>query len=79
MPSVSKPQQNLMRGVAHDPAFAKKMGIPQSVGRDYVNADKAAGVRFADGGAVILGRQMGSFAMGGPALARSGTPGAKRG
>jgi hypothetical protein len=50
MPSKSKPQQNLMRGVAHDPEFAKKMGIPQSVGRDYVNADKKMGVRFKHGG-----------------------------
>lgn len=52
MPSKSKPQQNLMRGVAHDPKFAAKMGIPQSVGRDYVAADKAGGVHFNKGGSV---------------------------
>ena len=49
MPSVSKPQHNLMEGVAHNPAFAAKVGIKQSVGRDFVNADK--GKSFEAGGA----------------------------
>jgi hypothetical protein len=29
-----------MAAVAHNKAFAKKVGVPQSVGRDYVKADK---------------------------------------
>lgn len=29
-----------MRAVAHDPAFAKKVKIPQSVGREFTDADK---------------------------------------
>lgn len=41
MPSKSKAQHNLMEAVAHDPAFAKKAGIPQSVGREFAQADKA--------------------------------------
>ena len=40
MPSHSLKQHNLMAMVAHDPAAAKRMGIPQSVGREYVQADK---------------------------------------
>ncbi len=32
-----------MEAVAHDPAFAKKAGIPQKVGKDFVAADKAKG------------------------------------
>lgn len=40
MPSKSKAQHNLMEMVAHNPAAAKRVGIPQSVGRDFVNADK---------------------------------------
>ena len=40
MPSVSKKQHNLMAAVAHNPAFAKKVGIPQSVGIDFNKADK---------------------------------------
>ena len=39
MPSTSKAQHNLMEAVAHDAKFAKKAGIPQSVGRDFANAD----------------------------------------
>lgn len=30
-----------MEGVAHSPTFAKKVGVPQSVGQDFVAADKA--------------------------------------
>jgi len=40
MPSVSKKQHNLMAAVANNPAFAKKTGIPKSVGEDYLAADK---------------------------------------
>ena len=31
-----------MRAAAHSPAFAKKVGIPQSVARDFVAADERA-------------------------------------
>ena len=48
MPSKSKAQHNLMAGVAHNAAFAKKVGIPQSVGRDFAEADK--GKKFSKGG-----------------------------
>lgn len=41
MPSKSPAQHRLMEAVAHDPGFAKKVGIKQSVGRDFANADKA--------------------------------------
>lgn len=43
MPSKSRKQHNLMEGVAHDPNFAKRAGIPQSVGCDFVEADKRSG------------------------------------
>ena len=48
MPSKSKKQHNLMMAVAHSPAFAKKVGIPQSVGKDFAEADK--GRKFKQGG-----------------------------
>ena len=48
MPSKSKKQHNLMAAVANNPKFAKKVGIPQSVGKDYVEADK--GRKFRSGG-----------------------------
>ena len=48
MPSKSKAQHNLMAMVAHDPAAAKRLGIPASVGKDFVAADK--GRKFNRGG-----------------------------
>lgn len=48
MPSSSKKQANFMQAVAHSPEFAKKAGVPQSVGRDFAAADK--GRKFAKGG-----------------------------
>ena len=48
MPSTSKKQHNFMAAIAHNPAFAKKVGIPQSVGKDFNNADK--GKKFKEGG-----------------------------
>jgi phosphoribosylamine-glycine ligase len=41
MPSVSKSQARLMQAVAYSKTFAKKVGIPQSVGREFHEADKA--------------------------------------
>jgi hypothetical protein len=35
MPYASAKQANLMRAVAHSPSFAKKVGIPQSVGQKF--------------------------------------------
>lgn len=39
-PSKSQAQHNLFELVAHDPAAAKRLGISQKVGRDFVAADK---------------------------------------
>lgn len=50
MPSKTAKQARTMRAAAHDPAFAKKVGIPMSVAKDYVAADK--GKRFGTGGDV---------------------------
>lgn len=40
MPSKSKAQQHLMEWAAHDPEFAKKKGISQSVAKEFVEADE---------------------------------------
>jgi hypothetical protein len=48
MPSVSKKQHNFMAAVANNPSFAKKAGVPQSVGKEFNNADK--GKTFKRGG-----------------------------
>jgi len=48
MPSKSKKQHNLMAAAAHNPAFAKKVGIPMSVAKEFNQADK--GKKFKGGG-----------------------------
>ena len=48
MPSVSGKQHRFMEAVAHSPAFAKKVGVPQSVGQEFSKADK--GRKFKEGG-----------------------------
>lgn len=40
MPSVSGKQHRFMEAIAHNPGFAKKAGVPQSVGKDFAAADK---------------------------------------
>ena len=40
MPSTSAKQARSMQAVAHNPEFAKQAGVPQSVGKDFVEADK---------------------------------------
>lgn len=48
MPSVSKKQHNFMAAVANNPKFAKKAGVPSSVGKEFLTADK--GKTFKEGG-----------------------------
>jgi len=48
MPSASRKQHNFMAAIAHNPAFAKKVGVAQSVGKDFNEADK--GRKFNKGG-----------------------------
>jgi hypothetical protein len=47
MPSKSKAQHNLMAMVANNPAAAKRVRVPQSVGKEFMKADK--GKRFGSG------------------------------
>ena len=56
MPSTSKKQHNFMNAVAHNPAFAKKVGVPQSVGKDFSTADK--GRTFKKGGDMAESKAM---------------------
>lgn len=40
MPSTSAKQARFMNAVAHNPEFARKAGVPQSVGQEFHAADK---------------------------------------
>lgn len=44
MPSKSPAQARMMAAAAHDPAFAKKVGVPESVAKDFNAADKGGGL-----------------------------------
>ncbi len=60
MPSTSKRQRNFMAAVAHNPSFAKKVGVPQPVGKDFNDADKG---KFSKGGDTMAKMNAGMMAM----------------
>jgi len=70
MPSKSKAQHNFMAAVANNPSFAKKTGVPQSVGKEFNNADK--GKTFKQGGDMKK-MNMGGYADGGMPM-KNGKP-----
>ena len=49
MPSVSAKQEKFMQAVAHNKAFAKKVGVPQSVGREFTKKEGGE-MKYAKGG-----------------------------
>ena len=57
MPSTSKKQHNFMAAIANSPSFAKKVGVPQSVGKDFTTADK--GRKFSKGGTTMATKNNG--------------------
>jgi hypothetical protein len=69
MPSTSKKQHNFMAAVANNPAFAKKVGVPQSVGKDFSLADK--GRKFSKGDDMKK-MNMGGYADGGMTMVNKG-------
>ena len=69
MPSKSKAQHNFMAAIAHSPSFAKKVGVPQSVGKDFNQADK--GRKFSKGGDMKK-MNMGGYADGGMPMVNKG-------
>ena len=44
MPSKSEKQRRFMAAAAHSKSFAKKAGVPQSVAKDFNQADKRRNV-----------------------------------
>jgi len=55
MPSTSKKQAKFMAAAAHNPAFAKKVGVSQKIAKEFNTADK--GKKFGTGGSI--GRTIG--------------------
>lgn len=50
MPAKSAKQKKLMDAAAHNPAFAKKVGIPTKVAKKFSKTSK--GMTFAGGGSI---------------------------
>jgi hypothetical protein len=48
-----------MAAVAHSPEFAKKAGVPQSVGKEFSNADKNR--KFKEGGDTMASKMNPGF------------------
>lgn len=51
MPSVSEKQKRLMDAAAHNPAFAKKVGVPVKVAKEFSQASKSQ--TFKKGGEIM--------------------------
>ena len=47
-----------MAAVANNPAFAKKAGVPSSVGKEFISADK--GRKFSQGGQTMATKSSGN-------------------
>jgi hypothetical protein len=69
MPSVSSKQKDFMAAVAHNPKFAKKAGVPQSVGKDFNQADQSR--KFSKGDDMKK-MNMGGYADGGMTMVNKG-------
>jgi hypothetical protein len=48
-----------MAAIANSPSFAKKVGVPQSVGKDFTTADK--GRKFSKGGDTMASKMNAGF------------------
>jgi phosphoserine phosphatase len=73
MPSTSKKQHNFMAAVANNPKFAKKVGVPKSVGAEFMKADKTK--KMASGGMPMVekdGKKVPAFAADGVGKMKKG-------
>ena len=63
MPTVSKKQERFMQAVANNPKFAKKVGVPTSVGREFTKGKEMK--KMAAGGMPMVmkdGKKVPAFA-----------------
>jgi len=62
MPAVSQKQERFMQAVANNPKFAKKVGVPQSVGREFTKKEGGA-VKSGIKKVLPTSEQMGNMGM----------------
>lgn len=59
MPTVSKKQENFMQAVAHNKGFAKKVGVPQSVGREFTKSGGGMATKMNPGFMAMMKKKAG--------------------
>ena len=79
MPAKSAKQEKFMQAVAHNPKFAKKVGVPVTVGQEFTKSGggmkKAAKKGYAGGGMPMVmkdGQKVPAFAADGKGKMKSG-------
>ena len=60
MPAVSKKQERFMQAVAHNPAFAKKAGVPQSVGKEFTKSGGGMATKMNSGFIAMMKKKAGA-------------------
>lgn len=60
MPAVSKKQEKFMQAVAHNPAFAKKAGVPQSVGKEFTKSGGGMATKMNSGFIAMMKKKAGA-------------------
>lgn len=81
MPAKSAKQERLMQAVANNPKFAKEVGIPQSVGKEYIGKAKGGSMKTCaackspakcKAAGMCLAKKTAKAAMGGPMKYKEG-------
>jgi hypothetical protein len=60
VPAVSKKQEKFMQAVAHNPAFAKKAGVPQSVGKEFTKSGGGMATKMNSGFIAMMKKKAGA-------------------
>ena len=74
MPAKSAKQEKFMRAVAENPKFAKKVGVPQSVGKEFTKSGGGMATKMNPGFMAMMKKKAGGkkMAMGGMAASKMG-------
>ena len=74
MPAKSEKQEKFMRAVAENPKFAKKVGVPQSVGKEFTKSGGGMATKMNPGFMAMMKKKAGGkkMAMGGMAASKMG-------
>ena len=67
MPAKSEKQEKFMQAVAHNKSFAKKVGVPQSVGKEFTKSGGGMATKMNPGMMAMMKKKAGAkkMAMGG--------------